>query len=86
MALILFRDEDEAVKVANDTEYGLAATSFSTDASRVHRVTRKLQAGIVWVNSWFMYSGMHPVCAAGGRRSCADRRRSRALQVRGTTR
>jgi len=53
-ALIPFRDEDEAIRLANDTKYGLAATFFSTDVSRVHRVAPQLEAGIVWVNSWFL--------------------------------
>ena len=54
VALIPFRDEAEAITLANDTAYGLAATFFSTNASRVHRVAPQLQAGIVWVNSWFL--------------------------------
>ena len=54
VALIPFRDEDEAIRLANDTQYGLAATFFSTDVSRVHRVAPQLEAGIVWVNSWFL--------------------------------
>ncbi|MCF7550862.1 2-hydroxymuconic semialdehyde dehydrogenase [Pseudonocardia sp. WMMC193] len=54
VALIPFRDEDEVVRLANDTRYGLAATFFSTDVSRVHRVAPRLEAGIVWVNSWFL--------------------------------
>jgi aminomuconate-semialdehyde/2-hydroxymuconate-6-semialdehyde dehydrogenase len=48
------RDEDEVIKLANDTKYGLAATFFSTNSSRVHRVAPQLEAGIVWVNSWFL--------------------------------
>lgn len=52
--LIPFTDEDEVIKLANDTKYGLAATFFTTDASRVHRVAPQLEAGIVWVNSWFL--------------------------------
>jgi aminomuconate-semialdehyde/2-hydroxymuconate-6-semialdehyde dehydrogenase len=54
VALIPFRDEDEAVKLANDTPYRLAATFFNTDASRVHRVAPQLEAGIVWGNGWFL--------------------------------
>lgn len=53
-ALIPFTDEDEVIKLANDTNYGLAATFFTTNASRVHRVAPQLEAGIVWVNSWFL--------------------------------
>ena len=54
VALIPFTDEDEVIKLANDTNYGLAATFFTTNSSRVHRVAPQLEAGIVWVNSWFL--------------------------------
>ncbi|MDO5499832.1 MAG: 2-hydroxymuconic semialdehyde dehydrogenase [Propionibacteriaceae bacterium] len=53
-ALIPFSDEDEVIRLANDTNYGLAACFFTANASRVHRVAPQLEAGIVWVNSWFL--------------------------------
>lgn len=49
-----FDTEEEAIKLANDTEYGLAATVFSQNLSKAHRVAGKIDAGIVWVNSWFL--------------------------------
>jgi aminomuconate-semialdehyde/2-hydroxymuconate-6-semialdehyde dehydrogenase len=49
-----FDDEDEVVARANDTPYGLAATLFTRDLSRAHRVAPRLDVGIVWVNSWFL--------------------------------
>lgn len=49
-----FRDEDHAVALANGTPYGLAATLFTRDVSRAHRVADRLQAGIVWVNCWLL--------------------------------
>ena len=49
-----FDDEDEAVAMANDTTYGLAATVFTRDVRRAHRVAGRLQAGLVWVNEWFL--------------------------------
>jgi aminomuconate-semialdehyde/2-hydroxymuconate-6-semialdehyde dehydrogenase len=49
-----FDSEEEAVAMANDTPYGLAAALWSRDVSRVHRVAARLEAGIVWVNSWFL--------------------------------
>jgi aminomuconate-semialdehyde/2-hydroxymuconate-6-semialdehyde dehydrogenase len=49
-----FDEEDEAVARANDSSYGLAAMLWSQDVSRVHRVAPKLDAGIIWVNSWFL--------------------------------
>ena len=47
-----FEEEDEAVRLANDSPYGLAATVWTTDLSRAHRVAPRIEAGIVWVNCW----------------------------------
>ena len=52
LSVIGFDDEDEALRIANDSEYGLAAGLFTADISRAHRVARKLRAGSVWVNYW----------------------------------
>ena len=50
--LIPFENEDEAIRIANDTEYGLGAGLWSRDVSRVHRVAAKLEAGSVYVNTY----------------------------------
>ncbi len=47
-----YASEDEAIALANDTSYGLAAGIFSRDLSRVHRLLRRLRAGTVWVNGY----------------------------------
>ncbi|ORA22910.1 aldehyde dehydrogenase family protein [Mycobacterium aquaticum] len=47
-----FDDEDEAVTVANDTEYGLAAGVYTRDGQRAHRVANQMEAGSVWVNTY----------------------------------
>ncbi len=49
-----FDDEEEAVHMANDTEYGLAATVWTSNLSRGHRVAQQMEAGINWVNCWFL--------------------------------
>ncbi len=49
-----FDNEEEAIQLANDSRYGLAAALWTGDLSRGHRVARQLNAGIVWVNTWFL--------------------------------
>jgi acyl-CoA reductase-like NAD-dependent aldehyde dehydrogenase len=50
LSTISFSDEREAVKIANDTVYGLAAAIWTSDVTRAHRVAREIRAGVVWVN------------------------------------
>jgi aminomuconate-semialdehyde/2-hydroxymuconate-6-semialdehyde dehydrogenase len=49
-----FDTEDEALQLANDTAYGLACAIWTRDSSRVHRTVRRMEAGIIWVNCWFL--------------------------------
>lgn len=51
-AVIPFKDEDEALAIANGTRYGLAAGVWSADIARAHRFVRRLKAGTVWVNTY----------------------------------
>ena len=64
VAVIRVADADEAVRVANDTRFGLAAAVWTRDGARAHRIARALKAGSVWVN---MYGGLDPYAAYGGR-------------------
>lgn len=52
LAVQLFDDEAEAIRLANDTVYGLAGAVFTADGSRAQRVIRKLRAGITWINAY----------------------------------
>ncbi len=47
-----FDDEAEVIKLVNDTDYGLAAAIWTSDLNRAHRVSRQIDTGVVWVNSW----------------------------------
>lgn len=49
-----FDDEEEALALANDSRYGLAATIWSENLARAHRTAARIEAGIVWVNCWFL--------------------------------
>jgi aminomuconate-semialdehyde/2-hydroxymuconate-6-semialdehyde dehydrogenase len=49
-----FDREEEAIAMANDTEYGLAAAIWTTNLARAHRVAQNVMAGITWVNCWFL--------------------------------
>ena len=49
-----FDEEEDAIHLANDTRYGLAAAVWTGNVSRAHRVAGAIEAGIVWVNSWYL--------------------------------
>ena len=49
-----FDTEDEAIALANDTPYGLAAAIWTENLSRALRVSPQIECGICWVNSWFL--------------------------------
>lgn len=52
ISVLKFEDEDDVLRRANDTDYGLAAGLWSQDVTRVRRMAERLQAGTIWVNCW----------------------------------
>jgi acyl-CoA reductase-like NAD-dependent aldehyde dehydrogenase len=60
LAVLDFETEEEAVRLANATPYGLASGVFTRNLSRAHRVTRDIRAGVVWINTYRAVSPMAP--------------------------
>ena len=52
MSILSYETEEEVIRRANDTEYGLAAGVCTNDITRAHRIIHKLEAGICWINAW----------------------------------
>lgn len=61
MSILAYADEDEVVRRANDTEYGLAAGVITRDLARAHRIIHRLEAGICWINTWGESAAEMPV-------------------------
>ncbi|MFT3685752.1 MAG: aldehyde dehydrogenase [Phycisphaerales bacterium] len=49
-----FKTDDDAVRLANGTQYGLASTIFTRDLSRAHSVASRIESGLIWVNCWMV--------------------------------
>ena len=54
VTIMPFETEEEAIQIANSTEYGLATTIWSNDLKRAHRVADTVHAGIIWINAWLI--------------------------------
>lgn len=63
LSVVTFEDEAEAVRIANDTEFGLASGVFTQSLTRAHRMIRRIRSGIVWVNT---YRAVSPIAPFGG--------------------
>lgn len=63
LSVVSFSSEDEAVELANNTRYGLASGVFTQNLTRAHRLTKRIRAGIVWINT---YRAVSPIAPFGG--------------------
>lgn len=66
LSVLRFKDEAEALALTNDTKHGLAAGIFTKDSARALRMSRRVRAGIIWVNT---YRAISPVAAFGGEKT-----------------
>jgi acyl-CoA reductase-like NAD-dependent aldehyde dehydrogenase len=60
LSVIPFKDPEEAVKIGNDTIYGLAASVWTKDVKKAHRTARALRAGTVWINTVNAFDNASP--------------------------
>jgi aldehyde dehydrogenase (NAD+) len=60
LSVISFGDEEDAISIANDTNYGLGSGLWTNDLKRAHRMAARIQAGSVWINTYRISSQLSP--------------------------
>jgi acyl-CoA reductase-like NAD-dependent aldehyde dehydrogenase len=60
LSVIAVDDFDQAIALANDSAYGLAAAVWTRDVKKAHKAARALQAGTVWINAYNLYDAASP--------------------------
>ncbi len=73
LSVLRFKDEDDAIRLANTTKHGLAAGIFTRDSARSLRMVKAVKAGIVWVNT---YRAVSPIAEFGGMKGSGHGRES----------
>jgi acyl-CoA reductase-like NAD-dependent aldehyde dehydrogenase len=73
LSVLRFKDEADAIRLANHTEHGLAAGIFTRNGARAHRMVDAVKAGIVWVNT---YRAVSPIAEFGGMKNSGYGRES----------
>ncbi len=54
LSILEYEEPEEAIEIANDTEYGLSATIWTEDIDKATRVARNIDAGVIWINCWLV--------------------------------
>ena len=54
VSIIPFKDEEDVIKMANSTRYGLSASIFTENISKAHRVAAEIDSGVIWINTWLL--------------------------------
>jgi len=60
VSVISFKDEEDLIRQANDTVYGLSAGIWTRDITRAHRFAKEIKAGVVWINTYNMFNAASP--------------------------
>jgi len=60
VSVLSFNDEEDLIKKANDTIYGLSAGLWTRDITRAHRFAKAIRAGVIWINTYNMFNAASP--------------------------
>jgi aldehyde dehydrogenase (NAD+) len=60
VSMLSFKDEDDLIKQANETIYGLSAGIWTTNITRAHRFAKEIKAGVIWINTYNMFNAASP--------------------------